>query len=121
MRVPSGGRRSCGFFLFRGDELYEEGIACAGGFECELTGTGDFVVFARRTLPGIGDGLFFPVGADEEVALKSPHGWVDGAAGQAGHLHDAEPVYESSAHGLEDEGCGMREFDAGRHATNIPM
>ena len=83
-----------------------------------FAGGGELVVLARRALLGVGDGLAFPLGADEFVALETAHGGIDGAAGQAGHLHDAESVDVAGGDCLEDHGGGMREFRLGGHDRN---
>ena len=101
------------------DELREERIADPRGLE--RLRAREFVVFAGRTLLGVGDRLLLPVRTDEVVALEAAHGGIDGAAGQTGHLHDAEAIDKSGVDGLEDEGCGMGEACFGCHGENIPM
>jgi len=105
----------------RGDHVGEQGIAFAGGFEDELAGASELVIFAGRALFGVGDGLGLPVGADEFVALEAAHGGIDGAGGKAGHLHDAETVDVAGVHGLEDHGGGVGEAGVGCHEETIPM
>ena len=60
-----------------------------------------------------------PLGADEVVAFQAAHGGIDGSAGQAGHLHDAETVDEAGADGLKDHGGGVGEFGFGGHGSEL--
>src|SRR6266851_2473129 len=104
--------------LGRWDQPCEERIAFVRGLECGFAGAGEFVVLARGALFGVGDGLLLPVRADEVVALETAQGRVDGSAGEAGHLHDAEAVDVAGMDGLEDHRGGVREFRLGCHAGN---
>ena len=100
------------------DEAFEQRIALAGSLERRFAGGGDLVVLARGALFGVGDGLAFPLGADEFVAFETAHGGVDGSAGEARHLHDAESVDVAGGDRLQDHRGGMREFCLGGHAQH---
>ena len=79
----------------------------------DFAGGGQLVVLARRALLGVGDGLPLPLRADQVIALQAAHGRIDGAAGQAGHLHDAEAVDEAGIERLQNHGRGVGEFGVG--------
>src|SRR5580692_9495622 len=96
--------------LRRGDEAIEQGIAFARALQRSPPCCGEFVILPRRPLFSVGDRLLLPLRADHLVALQPAHGWVDGAARQAGHLHDAEAVDESGLDRLQDHRRGVGEF-----------
>ncbi len=68
------------------------------------------VVLARRTLFLIGDGLFFPFGADEIVALETAHGGIDGPAGRPVTSMMLKPLDGAGVNGFQDHGGGMGEL-----------
>src|SRR5579863_7495147 len=106
--------------LHCGNESLQQRISLASGGKNRLSVRGHLVVLARRTPLSIGDGLLFPSRGDEVVALQTPHRRIDGAAGEAGGLHDAESVDEAGIDSVQDERSGVREFwlgSHGRHST----
>jgi hypothetical protein len=69
----------------------------------------DLVVPSRRSLLALGDGGGFPAGADESGALEPAEDGINGAAREAGAIHDVESVADAGGDGLEDGDGGGRQ------------
>ena len=87
--------------------MCEQGITLGSGERRGLTFAGDLIISASGAL--LGGGLLFglPFGLDELVAFQAAKRGIDGAAGQAGDLHDIETVTITEANCLKDQGRGM--------------
>ncbi len=87
----------------------EEWISLGGSQRGDFAFARDLIITAGRTL--VGRGFFFglPLGDNELVALESAECGIDGATGQAGHLHDIEAEAVAEAECLEDESRAMGE------------
>jgi ABC-2 type transport system ATP-binding protein len=63
----------------------------------------------------VGNGLAFPLGADQVVTFEAAHSGIHRAAREAGHLHDAESIDVSGRYCLKNHGGSVGEFRLGDH------
>gem|GEM_PF-204265 len=101
------------------EEAGEQRVTLLRDLKGSQPGASEVVVLARWTLLLIGDGLFFPFGADEIVALETAHGGIDGPAGQTRDLHDAEAIDGAGVNGFQDHGGGMGELCLSGHGGDF--
>src|SRR5580658_2374955 len=89
------------------NQSFEQRIASARSIQGRPAGRRQPVILPGGPLFRIGNGLTLPLRADERIAFEAAHGGIHSAAGQAGHLHDAEAVDESGVDRLEDDRRGV--------------